>query len=86
MLIFDEATSALDYESEAIIQRNLAQICQGRTVFIIAHRLSTVRPAHRILVIEKGEIIEEGKHDELIKLNGYYARLHKHQGGAYAVA
>src|SRR5213082_2448890 len=86
VLIFDEATSALDYESEAIIQRNLAQICQGRTVFIIAHRLSTVRPAHRILVIEKGEIIEEGKHDELIKLNGYYARLHHHQGGAYAVA
>jgi len=84
VLIFDEATSALDYESEAIIQRNLAQICQGRTVFIIAHRLSTVRPAHRILVIEKGEIIEEGKHDELIKLNGYYARLHKHQGWAYA--
>jgi ATP-binding cassette, subfamily B, bacterial HlyB/CyaB len=86
VLIFDEATSALDYESEAIIQRNLAQICQGRTVFIIAHRLSTVRPAHRILVIEKGEIIEEGKHDELIKLNGYYARLHKHQDGAFAVA
>ena len=86
VLIFDEATSALDYESEAIIQHNLAQICQGRTVFIIAHRLSTVRPAHHILVIEKGEIIEEGKHDELIKLNGYYARLHKHQWVGYAVA
>ena len=86
ILIFDEATSALDYESESIIQRNLAQICQGRTVFLIAHRLSTVRPAHRNFVIEKGEIIEEGKHDELIKLNGYYARLHKHQGVGYAVA
>jgi subfamily B ATP-binding cassette protein HlyB/CyaB len=86
VLIFDEATSALDYESESIIQRNLSQICHGRTVFIVAHRLSTVRPAHRILVIEKGEIIEEGKHDELIKRNGYYARLHKHQDGTSAVA
>ena len=86
ILIFDEATSALDYESEAIIQKNLAQICQGRTVFIIAHRLSTVRPASRIYVIEKGEIIEYGAHDELLKLNGYYARLHRHQDGSYAVA
>jgi len=86
ILIFDEATSALDYESESIIQQNLAQICQGRTVFIIAHRLSTVRPASRILVIEKGEIIEQGTHDDLLKLNGYYARLHRHQDGSYAVA
>ena len=86
VLIFDEATSALDYESEAIIHRNLAQICQGRTVFIIAHRLSTVRPASRIYVIEKGEIIEQGTHDDLLKLNGYYARLHRHQDGSYAVA
>jgi subfamily B ATP-binding cassette protein HlyB/CyaB len=86
ILIFDEATSALDYESEAIIQKNLAQICKGRTVFLIAHRLSTVRPAHRIFVIEKGEIIEEGKHEELIRHNGYYARLHKVQDGGYAVA
>ena len=67
-------------------QKNLAQICQGRTVFIIAHRLSTVRPASRIYVIEKGEIIEQGTHDELLKLNGYYARLHRHQDGNYAVA
>ena len=86
VLIFDEATSALDYESESIIQANLAQICQGRTVFIVAHRLSTVRPANRIFVIEKGEIIEQGTHDELLKLNGYYTRLHKHQDGTYAVA
>ena len=86
ILIFDEATSALDYESESIIQANLTQICQGRTVFIIAHRLSTVRPANRIYVIEKGEIVEQGAHDELLKLNGYYARLHKHQDGTYAVA
>jgi subfamily B ATP-binding cassette protein HlyB/CyaB len=86
VLIFDEATSALDYESESIIQRNLAQICKGRTVFIIAHRLSTVRPAHRIFTIEKGEIVEEGTHDDLVARNGYYARLHRLQGGGFAVA
>ena len=79
ILIFDEATSALDYESEAIIQRNLVQICKGRTVFIIAHRLSTVRPANCIYVIERGEVIERGTHDDLIRRGGYYARLHKLQ-------
>src|SRR5438093_801012 len=66
ILIFDEATSALDYESEAIIQRNLAQICQGRTVFLVAPRLSTVRPADRIYVIDRGEIVEHGTQDELL--------------------
>jgi len=75
ILIFDEATSALDYESEAVIQRNMAQICQGRTVFIIAHRLSTVRPSHRIYVVEKGEIVEEGSHEELLRARGFYSRL-----------
>lgn len=85
VLIFDEATSALDYESEAVIQQNMAQICKGRTVFIIAHRLSTVRPAQRIYVIDKGEVVEEGSHDELIKLNGLYARLHAHQEGRLTV-
>ena len=75
ILIFDEATSALDYESEAMIQKNMAQICQGRTVFLIAHRLSTVRPAHRIYVVEKGEILEEGSHEELLRAAGFYARL-----------
>ncbi len=82
ILIFDEATSALDYESEAIIQQNMAQICKGRTVFIIAHRLSAVRSAHRIYVMEKGEIVEEGPHDELVKRDGFYARLYRHQTGA----
>ncbi|THJ08799.1 MAG: type I secretion system permease/ATPase [Nitrospira sp. CG24C] len=81
ILIFDEATSALDYESEAIIQRNMAHISRGRTVFVIAHRLSTVRPAHRIYVIEKGEMVEEGSHDDLLRLNGVYARLYQHQDG-----
>lgn len=82
----DETTSALDYESEAVIQQNLVKICKGRTVFIIAHRLSTVRPAHVIFVIEKGEIVEQGAHDELLKRNGYYARLHRHQQSGAVVA
>jgi len=81
ILIFDEATSALDYESEAVIQRNMAQISQGRTVFIIAHRLSTVRPAHRIYVVDRGEIVEQGAHDELLQISGFYARLYAHQVG-----
>lgn len=79
ILIFDEATSALDYESERLIQDNMAKICYGRTVFIIAHRLSTVRACNRIIVMEKGRIVEQGAHDDLIELNGYYARLHSHQ-------
>lgn len=86
ILIFDEATSALDYESEAVIQRNMAHICKGRTVFIIAHRLSTVRPAHRIYVVEKGEIVEQGAHAELVRHNGPYARLYAHQSGPAATA
>jgi ATP-binding cassette, subfamily B, bacterial HlyB/CyaB len=85
ILILDEATSALDYESEAIIQNNLNSICKGRTVFIIAHRLSTVRQAHRIFVIERGEIVEQGAHQDLMQLNGYYANLHKHQDGSLKV-
>ncbi len=85
ILIFDEATSALDYESEAIIQQNMAHISQGRTVFIIAHRLSTVRPAHRIYVVEKGEIVEQGSHEELLRMKGFYARLQSHQDGSAAV-
>jgi ATP-binding cassette, subfamily B, bacterial HlyB/CyaB len=81
ILIFDEATSALDYESEAIIQRHLAHMCRGRTVFLIAHRLSTVRAAHCILVIDKGRIVEQGTHAELLERRGYYAKLHAHQDG-----
>jgi subfamily B ATP-binding cassette protein HlyB/CyaB len=81
ILIFDEATSALDYESERIIQQNMHAICKGRTVIIIAHRLSTVRGAQRIIVMEKGQIIEQGKHEELLQLKGQYARLQALQGG-----
>ena len=81
ILIFDEATSALDYESEAIIQKNMRAICQGRTVFIIAHRLSAVRHAHRIIAMEKGRIAEMGSHDELIAMpQGLYAHLWRMQG------
>jgi subfamily B ATP-binding cassette protein HlyB/CyaB len=85
ILIFDEATSALDYESEAIIQQNMAHISRGRTVIIIAHRLSTVRPAHQIYVVEKGEIVEQGSHEELLRVKGFYARLQSHQDGYTAV-
>ena len=82
ILILDEATSALDYESEAIIQRNMAHICKGRTVLIIAHRLSSVRHANRIIVMEKGRIAETGTHAELIGLqNGLYAYLWAMQDG-----
>jgi ATP-binding cassette, subfamily B, bacterial HlyB/CyaB len=75
ILILDEATSALDYESERIIQHNMRTICQGRTVLIVAHRLSTVRQANRILVIEKGSLAESGNHDELLARKGIYAQL-----------
>ena len=82
ILILDEATSALDYESEAIIQKNMAHICQGRTVLIIAHRLSAVRHAHRIIVMDKGNIVEAGPHDSLVKQpQGLYAYLWRMQDG-----
>jgi len=80
VLIFDEATSALDYESEKIIQDNMRQICEGRTVLIIAHRLSAVRDADRIVVIERGQIAEQGTHNELIaNPEGIYNHLYRLQ-------
>jgi subfamily B ATP-binding cassette protein HlyB/CyaB len=79
ILIFDEATSALDYESESIIQENMRDIVKGRSVLIIAHRLSTVRSADRILTIENGLIVEDGAHEELVAGNGRYAALHRIQ-------
>ena len=79
ILIFDEATSALDYESERVIQENMRAMCEGRTVFIIAHRLTTVRHADRIVVVEGGNIVENGPHDELIACKGYYSRLSDYQ-------
>jgi ATP-binding cassette, subfamily B, bacterial HlyB/CyaB len=83
ILIFDEATSALDYESERIIQDNMRRIAQGRTVLIIAHRLSTIRRADRIVTIERGRVVEDGVHDELIRLGGRYASLHRLQAGVH---
>ena len=80
ILIFDEATSALDYESERIIQNNMQAICQGRTVIVIAHRLSAVRHANRILVMDHGQIVEAGTHAELLEHEaGHYSRLHRLQ-------
>jgi subfamily B ATP-binding cassette protein HlyB/CyaB len=81
ILIFDEATSALDYASERVIQFNMQQIAHGRTVFIIAHRLSTVRHTDRILTVERGRIVEDGTHDELVRTGGRYAMLHRMQAG-----
>ncbi|MGA2291656.1 type I secretion system permease/ATPase [Bradyrhizobium sp.] len=85
ILIFDEATSALDYESENIIQRNMRKISTGRTVLIIAHRLSAVRQADRIITIEAGRLVEDGTHDELMKKAGRYASLHQLQAGLHVV-
>lgn len=80
ILIFDEATSALDYESERVIQDNMRFIAKGRTVIVIAHRLSAVRDVHNILVMEAGEIVEHGPHADLVKQpEGRYARLYAMQ-------
>ncbi|RUW27364.1 type I secretion system permease/ATPase [Mesorhizobium sp. M4B.F.Ca.ET.215.01.1.1] len=85
ILILDEATSALDYESERAIQQNMKRISAGRTVFVIAHRLSTVRHANRIITIEHGRIVEDGTHEDLIRSNGRYANLHYLQAGIHEV-
>jgi ATP-binding cassette subfamily B protein len=81
ILVLDEATSAVDNETEAAIQRSLERLGVGRTVLVIAHRLSTVRKADRILVVEAGRVVEEGRHDELLALDGAYARLWRIQTG-----
>jgi ATP-binding cassette, subfamily B, bacterial HlyB/CyaB len=85
ILILDEATSALDYESERAIQQNMKRIAAGRTVFVVAHRLSTVRQADRIITIERGRIVEDGNHEDLIRSNGRYAKLHYLQAGIHDV-
>jgi subfamily B ATP-binding cassette protein HlyB/CyaB len=83
ILIFDEATSSLDYESERIIQQNMKAMVSGRTVFIIAHRLSTVRRADRIITIDRGRLVEDGTHDQLMASGGRYATLHRIQTGIH---
>jgi len=75
ILIFDEATSALDFETERIVQKNMRAMCQGRTVIIIAHRLTAVRHANQIIAMDKGVIVESGSHEQLIAQSGYYAHL-----------
>lgn len=80
ILIFDEATSALDYKSERIIQANLDRICSGRTVFMVAHRLSAVRRADLILVMDEGRLVEQGTHDSLTARGGVYASLFREDG------
>lgn len=79
ILILDEATSALDTESERVVQEALDRLMVGRTSFVIAHRLSTVKNAEKILVLEKGNLVESGTHDELLALDGLYAHLYKIQ-------
>jgi subfamily B ATP-binding cassette protein HlyB/CyaB len=85
ILIFDEATSALDYESERIIQHNMKEIAKGRTVLVIAHRLSTVRGADRIVTLEQGRLVEDGTHETLVKTGGRYASLHRLQAGIHEI-
>lgn len=85
ILILDEATSALDYESEHLIQKNMQMIAKGRTVLIIAHRLSAVRHADRIITIDHGRVVEDGTHEELLSTGGRYAALFRTQAGLHEV-
>ena len=85
MLILDEATSSVDTRTEVLIQKAMDKLMQGKTSFVIAHRLSTIRDADLILVVRDGNIIEQGKHDELLQQNGFYAELYNSQFAEWAV-
>ena len=75
ILILDEATSNLDTESEALIQKSLAELTKGRTTFVIAHRLSTIRDCDEIIVLENGKVVQRGTHNELLHQEGVYSKL-----------
>ena len=83
ILVLDEATSSLDSESEALIQRALAELMKGKTTIAIAHRLSTIMQMDRIIVIDKGKIIDEGAHEELLAKGGIYKKLWEIQAGGF---
>ncbi len=83
LLVLDEATSALDSEVEAAIQESLNGLMQGKTVIAIAHRLSTIAQMDRLIVLDKGNVVEQGSHQELIAHNGIYAQLWAHQTGGF---
>jgi ATP-binding cassette, subfamily B, multidrug efflux pump len=85
ILILDDATSAVDMETEAEIQKALAQVMNGRTTFIIAHRISSVRKADQIFVLQNGHIAERGSHKELLNRNGLYAAIYRDQTRDFAV-
>jgi len=83
ILLLDEATSALDSEVELAIQDSLYKLMEDKTVIAIAHRLSTIAAMDRLIVLDKGKIIEQGSHQELLAQNGLYAQLWKHQSGGF---
>ena len=85
ILVLDEATSALDSEVELAIQEQLLGLMEGKTVIAIAHRLSTIARMDRLVVLDAGRIVEQGTHDELLRLNGHYAKLWRHQSGGFLV-
>jgi len=79
IIVLDEATSSVDTETEEMIQKAIDKLMKGRTAIVIAHRLSTIQKADKILVLDKGEIMEEGNHEELLAKEGYYSQLHRMQ-------
>ena len=83
ILVLDEATSALDSEVEAAIQEEMTQLMEGRTTIAIAHRLSTIAHMDRLIVVDRGRIVEDGGHDELLARNGLYAQLWRRQSGGF---